>query len=428
MNAAQGQGQVPDYKKRVGSLDFVSRSEDRIYGDQAALRAKVQLVTETLQRYHPIFNEGKSFARHRSGLFSNTYASALEAKIRKNFDNRDPVGADPESSANSENESPNWSGMIRGTKEEHFQRVGGNESYQFRAQGHLIRVSGKERGYILRFPQDLLEPWPHEQDIGQEKQSILAGIGDMRMLTDDVEKLIKHKDQFISELEKRYYDICQYEADLSRPPESELVSVQPQIREPSLANSILVDARGDIDYGVPEEVGNTVADPSTQADTHEDTAGDAIQNNSTTGTASGTPPREIGNDMQAGARRDPSTRNAKRSNEGQDYGFTGTNFDYFNSSDSDEWMPDAPTTSLGRKRRRKSERGPYKSGEEKKHFFKFIGDRLDKDMGWVQIADEYNKEFGTNRSKSTLQGYHWREKAKRSKKGIQVRKYPFNHL
>lgn len=233
----------------------------------------------------------------------------------------------------------------------------------------------------------------------------------------------------MSELEKRFYDICQYEADSSPPAESELVSVQPQIREPSCANSILVDARGDIGYGVPDEVGTAVADLSTQADTHENPAEDAIQNNSTTSTASGTPPREIGTSMKAGARKDLSTRNAKRSNAGQDHGFTGINLDYFNSSDSsDEWMPDAPTTSLGRKRPRKSERGPYKTEEEKKHFFKFIGDRLDKGMNWVQIVEEYNQKFGTNRSEKTLRGYHGREKNKRNKKGIQVRKYPFNHL
>lgn len=188
MNAKQDQGQIPDYKKRLANLDFVSRSKDRIYGDQAALRASLQLVTENLEGYRAIINEGKSFARHRSGLFSGTYASALEAKIRKNFDDRDPIEADPESSANPKNESPSWTGMIRGIKEEHFQRVGGNESYQFRAQGRLIQVSGKERGYMLSFPQDLLEPWPHEQDIWREKQSILSGIRDMRMLTDEVEK------------------------------------------------------------------------------------------------------------------------------------------------------------------------------------------------------------------------------------------------
>ena len=233
----------------------------------------------------------------------------------------------------------------------------------------------------------------------------------------------------MSELEKRLYDICQYEADSSPPPESELVSVQPQIREPSFANSILVDGRGDIDYGVPEEVGTTVVDPSNQANTQEDLVVDAIQSDSTPSTGSGTTPREIGRNVEAGARKDLSTRNAKRSNAGQDHGLTDINLDYFNGSDSsDEWMPDAPTTSLGRKRPRKSERGPYKSEEEKKHFFKFIGDRLDKGMDWVQIVDEYNKEFATNRSESTLKGYHRREKTKRNKKGIQVRKYPFNHL
>ena len=188
MNAKQDQGQIPDYKKRLGNLDFVTRSKDRIYGDQAALRASLQLAAENFQGYRAIFHEGKSFARHRSGLFSGTYASALEAKIRKNFDDRDPVGADLESSENAKNETPNWTGTIRGTKEEHFQRVGGNESYQFRAQGRLIRVSEKERGYILNFPQDLLEPWPHEQDIWQEKEIILSAIRDMRMLTDEVEK------------------------------------------------------------------------------------------------------------------------------------------------------------------------------------------------------------------------------------------------
>lgn len=237
--------------------------------------------------------------------------------------------------------------------------------------------------------------------------------------------MVKHKDEFISELEKRFYDLCQYEADSSPPPESESVSVQPQIREPSLANSILVDERGDIDYGVPEEVGTTVLDPSTQANTHEDPVVDAFQNNSRTSTASGTPPREIEEDMDTGARKEPSTRNEKRSNEEQDHGF---NFDYFNGSDSDEWMPEVPTTPSRTRRPRKSERGPHKSEEEKKHFFKFIRGRLDKGVKWFKIVDEYNKEFGTNRSETTLRGYHRREKTKRNKKDIQVPKYPFNPL
>lgn len=188
MNANQDQRQIPDYKKRVGNLDFVSRSKDRIYGDQVALRASLQLATENLQGYRAILNEGKSFARHRSGHVSGTWASALEAKIRKNFDDRDPVGADTESPANAKNEMPNWTDVIRGITEEQFRRVGGNDSYQFRAHGRLIRVSEKERGYILNFPQDLLEPWPHEQDIWREKQSILSVIRDMRLLTDEVEK------------------------------------------------------------------------------------------------------------------------------------------------------------------------------------------------------------------------------------------------
>ncbi|KAJ5136092.1 hypothetical protein N7448_004646 [Penicillium atrosanguineum] len=359
------QSRISDYKERVRNLDFVSRSEDRVYYDLVDLPAA--LTHEIFERHHGIFDERKTFVRHWSDLISGTWASSLETKIRKAVSERYPVVAEPQSSADSRHELPSLVVMVRGAKKEHFQTLGDDGTYQFVSHGHILQVSAKERDIILSLPQSLFEP--DDQDLAREKQSIESVLTDTRMRTEEVQKEIAVVDrghQLITKLEERHSDICKYEDDLSAspglnvpsesavppeaavPPEPDVPSNQPQIREDSLANSCLFDPRGDIEHESPEKAGTIVADALTPPNPHEEPTLGPAANISTTGTSSVIPLREVEGNTERGNRKSVGTRNAKKLKTGSTYrDVPSADSDPFNNfSDSTEAGEDSPPMSL----------------------------------------------------------------------------------
>lgn len=178
MAGESDRSRVPEYKKRVRNLDFVSRSEDRVYGPTS--------IPKTLEKYHGTFDEGQTYARHSSDILSGTWASSLELKIRRALNDRYPVVAEPQRSEDSRHEPPRLVLMVRDAKKEHFQYVPDNESYHYVSHGHVLQVSEKERDFILNLPQVFLEP--DEQDLRRERQSIELVLRHAKLLTEKMQK------------------------------------------------------------------------------------------------------------------------------------------------------------------------------------------------------------------------------------------------
>lgn len=199
--------------------------------------------------------------------------------------------------------------------------------------------------------------------------------------------------QLISKLEERDSDICKYQADLSAPPESRALpestvlpesTTPPQAtmpsesampsgfevtsnesymldREVSPVNSCVFDLRGDIDHKLPEEADSTTLDEFTQSNTHEEpTRGsveaevptmDAIQRNSTTGTSSAMPLREVGGNTEVGNETSLGTRNAKRLKAGQNFDDSEVvDLDFFEGPSDSSETEDTPPASSGKKK------------------------------------------------------------------------------
>jgi hypothetical protein len=204
-------------------------------------------------------------------------------------------------------------------------------------------------------------------------------------------------------------------------------------REVSPVNSCVFDLRGDIDHKLPEEADSTTLDEFTQSNTHEEpTRGsveaevptmDAIQRNSTTGTSSAMPLREVGGNTEVGNETSLGTRNAKRLKAGQNFDDSEVvDLDFFEGPSDSSETEDTPPASSGKKRPRKSQkgRGPNKSEKEKRYFYQFLESRVQKNIGWGRITEEYNREFGTSHPSDRLKRYRGRERRRRTKEGIPV--------
>jgi hypothetical protein len=175
---------ISEYKKRVRTLDFVTRSEDRVFVHQESIRTGS--ISEIFKGYHGIFDEGQTYARHSSELVSGTWASSLEIKIRRALNDRYPVVVEPQRPEDPRHEPPCLVLMVRDAKKEHFQYVPDDGSYRFVSHGHVLQVSEKERDFILNLPPVFLEP--DEQDLQRERQSIELVIRHTKLLTEDMQK------------------------------------------------------------------------------------------------------------------------------------------------------------------------------------------------------------------------------------------------
>jgi hypothetical protein len=193
------------------------------------------------------------------------------------------------------------------------------------------------------------------------------------------------------------------------------------------------DFRGDIDHKLPEEADTTIRDEFDQSNTHEESTrgsveaevpnADANQRNCTTGSSSVMPLRKVGGNTEVENETRLGTRNAKRLKAGQNYvDSLVVDLDFFEGASDSSETEDTPTASSGKKRPRKSQkgRGPNKSEKEKRYFYQFIESRLQKNIGWGRITEEYNKEFGTSHPSDRLKRYRGRERRRRTKEGIPV--------